>query len=88
MRCHKIQRQILHLQQYMQMDAQTVFEAVMQNIKEEARKLIDRLPENSTWDDLMYQIYVRQTVQAGLADSKGGKVTYVQEVRRKFGLPK
>ena len=59
----------------------------MENIKEEARKLIDRLPENSTWDDLMYQIYVRQTVEAGLADSKAGKVTSVQEVRRKFGLP-
>ncbi len=71
----------------MQMDAQTVFEPVMENIKEEARKLIDRLPENSTWDDLMYQIYVRQTVEAGLADSKAGKVTSVQEVRRKFGLP-
>lgn len=71
----------------MQMDAQTVFEPVMENIKEEAHKLIDRLPENSTWDDLMYQIYVRQTVEAGLADSKAGKVISVQEVRRKFGLP-
>lgn len=42
------------------------------DIKEEAHKLIDRLPENSTWDDLMYQIYVRQTVETGLADSKAG----------------
>ncbi|QSJ15661.1 hypothetical protein JYQ62_28215 [Nostoc sp. UHCC 0702] len=57
------------------------------NIKEEAHKLIDRLPENSTWDDLMYQIYVRQTVEAGLADSKAANVIYVQEVRKKFGLP-
>ncbi|MDZ8023680.1 MAG: hypothetical protein RMY36_001455 [Nostoc sp. SerVER01] len=57
------------------------------NIKEEAHKLIDRLPENSTWDDLMYQIYVRQTVEAGLADSKAGNVISVEEVRKKFGLP-
>ncbi|MEH2069610.1 MAG: hypothetical protein V7K47_15850 [Nostoc sp.] len=57
------------------------------NIKEEAHKLIDRLPENSTWDDLMYQIYVRQTVEAGLADSKAGNVISVQEVRKKFGIP-
>ncbi|MBH8576441.1 hypothetical protein I8752_26320 [Nostocaceae cyanobacterium CENA369] len=56
------------------------------NIKEEAHKLIDRLPENPTWDDLMYQIYVRQTVEAGLADSKAGNVISVQEVRKKFGL--
>lgn len=51
------------------------------NIKEEARKLIDKLPENSTWDDLMYQIYVRQTVEAGLADSKASNIISVQEVR-------
>ena len=29
------------------------------NIKDEARRLVDRLPENSTWDDLMHEIYVR-----------------------------
>lgn len=48
------------------------------NIKQEARRLIDKLPENSTWDDLMYEIYVRQVVEAGLADSQAGKVSSVQ----------
>ncbi|MBR8841041.1 MAG: hypothetical protein DSM106950_45585 [Stigonema ocellatum SAG 48.90 = DSM 106950] len=57
------------------------------NIKEEARKLIDKLPDNSTWDDLMYEIYVRQVVEAGLADSNAGKVISLGEVRAKFGLP-
>jgi hypothetical protein len=57
------------------------------NIKEEARKLIDKLPENSTWDDFIYQIYVRQTVEAGLVDNKASNVISVQEVREKFGLP-
>ena len=57
------------------------------NIKEEARKLIDKLPANSTWDDLMYEIYVRQVVETGLAESQAGKVISVQEVRAKFGLP-
>lgn len=50
------------------------------NIKEEARRLIDSLPENSTWDDLMYAIYVRQTVEAGLAHSRDGKIIPVEEV--------
>lgn len=58
----------------------------MENIKQEARKLIDKLPENSTWDDLMYQIYVRQTIEAGLADSKAGKLSSIEAVRKKFGL--
>jgi len=58
------------------------------NIKEEARRLIDNLPEGSTWDDLMYKIYVRQVVEAGLEDSKAGRTTDVEQVREKFGLSK
>ncbi len=28
----------------------------IKNIKQKARNLIDKLPDNSTWDDLMYEI--------------------------------
>ena len=58
------------------------------DIKEEARRLVDKLPEESTWDDLMYEIYVRQAVEAGLEDSKAGRTMDVTEVRKKFGLSK
>ena len=58
------------------------------NIKKEARRLIDKLPEESTWDDLMYEIYVRQVVEAGLDDSKAGRTTDVEQVREKFALSK
>lgn len=56
------------------------------NVKEEARRLIDKLPENCTWDDLIYAIYIRQGVEAGLADVKAGRIRTVEEVRRKLGL--
>ena len=56
------------------------------NVKEEARKLIDKLPDNSTWDDLMHEIYVRQAIEGGLADSEAGRVTSVEQVRKDFGL--
>ncbi|PYS23368.1 MAG: hypothetical protein DMF72_09590 [Acidobacteria bacterium] len=57
------------------------------NIKEEARRLIDTLPDDSTWEDLMYQIYVREAVERGLADAEAGRVTDVKKVREEFGLP-
>jgi hypothetical protein len=57
-----------------------------QNVKEEARRLVENLPEDVTWDDLMYQIYVRQTIEAGLADSEANRVTEVEKVREEFGL--
>jgi predicted transcriptional regulator len=65
----------------------TAKEIMRANIKEEARRLVDALPDDSTWEDLMYQIYVRETIEAGLADSKAGRVTDVEKVRKEFGLP-
>jgi predicted transcriptional regulator len=56
------------------------------NVKQEARRLVENLPENATWDDLMYEIYVRQAIKAGLADSEAGRTLDVKEVRAKFGL--
>ncbi|MBE7446177.1 MAG: hypothetical protein HS132_13350 [Planctomycetia bacterium] len=58
------------------------------NIKQEAYHLLENLPENATWDDIMYKIYVRQSIEAGLEDSKAGRTIDVKEVRAKFGLPK
>jgi hypothetical protein len=57
------------------------------NIKEAAKQLIDRLPENSTWEDLIYEIYVRQAIEAGIADSAANRLTSVEAVRQQFGLP-
>jgi len=57
------------------------------NIKEQARQLLDSLPESATWEDVMYRIYVRQTIEAGLKDSDESRTLDVKEVRKRFGLP-
>jgi hypothetical protein len=57
------------------------------NLKQEAYHLIEKLPENATWDDLMCEIYVRQAIEDGLEDSKAGRTIDVRGVRAKFGLP-
>ena len=44
------------------------------NIKPDARQLIENLPDTATWDDLAYEVYVRQSVEAGLRDSDSGRV--------------
>lgn len=58
------------------------------DIRDQARELIDKLPDNSTWDDLVHEIYVRQAIEAGLADSEAGRTTDVERVRSEFGLSK
>ncbi len=57
------------------------------DIKSAARQLVDSLPSDATWDDVMYRIYVRQTIDAGLQDVAEGRLVDVAEVRRQFGLP-
>lgn len=54
--------------------------------KELAHELVDKMPDDSTWDDLIQEIYVRQVIDQGLADSRAGRTTDVKEVRRKYGL--
>lgn len=58
-----------------------------EGIKEKAYRLLENLPEKATWDDLMYRIYVRQAIEAGIKDSDAGRTVDVREVRKKFGLP-
>jgi predicted transcriptional regulator len=56
------------------------------SIKDEAHRLVDQLSEDATWDDLMYEIYVRQAIERGLADSAAGRTTPVEEVQSRYGL--
>jgi len=55
-------------------------------IKAQAAKLVRALPESASWDDLMYEIYVRQKIESGLADIKAGRVKSHAEICKKFGL--
>lgn len=55
-----------------------------QTIRQEAHKLVDQLPENATWEDLMYEAYVRQAVQEGIEAADRGEFASEEEVRRRF----
>ena len=57
------------------------------NVKQEARQIVESLPDDSTWDDLMHKIYVRQTIEAGMADSLAGRTTDVKDVSIRYWIP-
>ena len=58
-----------------------------ESIKDKAHQLLENLPDSATWEDVMYRIYVRQAIEAGVKDSDQGQTVDVKEVRKKFGLP-
>jgi len=53
-------------------------------IKDEARRLVERLPEDATWEDLQYAIDFRQAVEAGLKDTREGRTVPLGEAHRRF----
>ena len=57
------------------------------SIKEEAHRLVDQLPESADWDELMEQIWIRQSIEAGMADSEADRTAPVDQIRQDYGLP-
>jgi hypothetical protein len=56
-------------------------------IKSEARRMVDQLSDSASWEDLIYRLYVRQSIEAGIKDADLGRVESVEDVRRSFGSP-
>ncbi len=54
--------------------------------KEQARELLEKLPDDVTWDDIVYELALRRSVELGLADADAGRVTEVHDVRRELPL--
>lgn len=54
--------------------------------KQQAHQLIDELPEDAGWNELIYRLQVRKDIEAGLADSKANRVTDVDDMIRELEL--
>ena len=44
------------------------------SVKEAAQAVIERLRDDATWDDLMYELYVKQKIEQGIADVEAQRV--------------
>jgi len=53
-------------------------------VKEELARIIERLPDKATWDDVMYEIYVRQKIEEGLKAADEGRLIPHEEVKKRF----
>jgi predicted transcriptional regulator len=55
-------------------------------IKQRAHELIEALPDDATWQDLLYALELRGDIDAGLADATAGRVSDAEDLRREYGL--
>lgn len=52
--------------------------------KREALALIERLPANSNWNDIMRELYVRRKVEIGVDAADAGRVVSHEDVKRRL----
>lgn len=56
----------------------------MTTAKKQALEIVRKLPEKATWDDIMYEIYVRKKIEAGINAADEGRVVPHEDVKKRF----
>ena len=56
----------------------------MKTAKQNAMKVIQNLPDDSSYEDIMERLYFMQKVEAGLKDIEEGKVISHEEVKKRL----
>jgi predicted transcriptional regulator len=56
----------------------------MPSTKKQAIDMIKKLPEKVTWDEIMYEIYVRKKVAEGLKAAEEGRLLPHEDVKKRF----
>jgi len=52
--------------------------------KEEVRRLLDSLPDEASYEDIQYHIYVQQKIDRGLAASDRGDFISDEEIEQRI----
>lgn len=53
-------------------------------VKEEVIQLIEKMPDDCTVEDILYELYLKQKVDKGLQDIKEGRVVKHEEVEQRM----
>jgi cell division protein FtsX len=56
----------------------------MLTAKEEVKKILDQLPDDVSYEDIQYHIYVREKIERGLNDIRDENILSQEEVEKKM----
>ncbi len=56
----------------------------MSAVKEIVEEILEQLPDDTTLEEVQYQLFVRQKIEQGLADVDAGKVVSHEEAKRRM----
>lgn len=57
---------------------------LMTTVKSEAQKMIQNLPDNCTYEDIQYHLYVVEKIQKGLKRAKNGEAVSHQQAKKRM----
>lgn len=52
--------------------------------KEAAKQLIEHISNEATWDEIMYELYVKQKIEEGLEASDEGRTIPHEEAKQRL----
>lgn len=52
--------------------------------KKSAQHIIDQLPEQVSWNDIMYELYAKQKIEAGLKAVEEGRTIPHEQIRARI----
>lgn len=53
----------------------------MATAKQLAQQVLDHLSDQASWDDIMYELYVKQKIEAGLQAASEGKTVSHNDIK-------
>ena len=56
----------------------------MPTAKKQALEMVKKLPDKATWDDIMYGVYVRKKIEAGVQAANEGRLVSHEDLRKRF----
>jgi len=56
----------------------------MSTAKDEVKKLLNKIPDEASFEDTQYHIYVRQKIERGLQDIEEGGIVRQEEIERRM----
>ncbi len=55
-------------------------------IAQKVHQLADQLPSDATWEDVMYQVALRRSIEKGLTEADAGLLIPVDDLLKEYGL--
>jgi predicted transcriptional regulator len=55
-----------------------------ESVRDAAKAILDKLPDDASWEDVQYHLYVRQQIEAGLVDDAAGRLIDTDDMRRRL----